>query len=174
MPIKYRFVWIVFAGILSACSVKESKQPLNTKQAALESRTTDFTAWENSKIGKSYLPVYSQIYQLHEHRTYNLTVTVSLRNVSPTDTVYISKADYHDTSGQLIKAYISKPIYLKPLETVEIVISENDEQGGTGGNFIFEWAVKNELYIPLFEAIMISTTGQQGLSFTTRAVQISK
>lgn len=124
--------------------------------------------------GTTYLPVYSQIYQLHRHKTYDLTVTVSIRNVSVTDTLYILAADYHDASGEQIRHYISDPVFIRPLETVEIVIDEFDRAGGTGGNIIFDWAMNNDRNEPLFEAVMISTTGQQGLSFTSRGVRIFK
>lgn len=122
--------------------------------------------------GKTYLPVYSQIYQLHEHKKYDLTVTVSLRNISAKDTIYIMGAEYFNESGGSIRKYFSHTIFLKPLETAEIVIDELDKEGGTGGNFMFKWAVKNKNNLPLFEAVMISTTGQQGLSFSTRGVRV--
>ena len=60
------------------------------------------------------------------------------------------------------------------METLEIIIEEDDTEGGSGANFIFDWAVNNEKNPPLFEAVMISTHGTQGLSFTTRGVQIFK
>jgi 5,10-methenyltetrahydromethanopterin hydrogenase len=82
------------------------------------------------------------------------------------------KADYINTIGENIRQYIKKPIYLKPLETIEIVINEQDIEGGSGANFIFDWTMKNEKNPPLFEAVMISTYGQQGLSFTTRGVPV--
>ena len=97
---------------------------------------------------------------------------VSLRNVSDADTIYISKADYYNTRGQLIRQYFKKPIQLKPLETVEIVIDEADEDGGSGANFIFEWSSKPKTPEPLFEAIMTSLRGSQGLSFTTQGRRI--
>ena len=58
------------------------------------------------------------------------------------------------------------------METVEIVIDEMDEQGGTGANFMFDWAMKKTSNEPLFEGVMISTSGQQGLSFTTQGRKI--
>ena len=57
-------------------------------------------------------------------------------------------------------------------ETLEIVIEETEEDGGTGGNFFFEWGVPKGDDPPFFEAVMISTLGQQGISFTTRAVTV--
>ena len=43
--------------------------------------------------GSSYLSVYSQIYNETEHKTYNLTATVSIRNVNISDTIYIDNAE---------------------------------------------------------------------------------
>ncbi len=123
--------------------------------------------------GIAYLPLYSHIYHIHETNPYMLTVTVSIRNVSLLDTAYILKCDYHNTEGKKIREYVHKPVFLKPLETIEIVISEADKDGGSGANFIFEWAMKNKKYPPLFEAVMISTQSQQGLSFVTRGIDIS-
>jgi hypothetical protein len=122
--------------------------------------------------GKTYLPIYSHIYHLHEHKTFDLTITVSIRNISKTDSIYILKADYYNTSGENIRKYLKNPIYLKPMETVEIIIEEQDNSGGSGANFLFDWAMKNDKNPPLFEAVMISTSGQQGLSFITRGLQV--
>ena len=118
------------------------------------------------------MPVYSEIYERTEKLTYGLTVTVSLRNVSAADSIFILRADYYNTHGDLLRKYINWPIYIKPMETVEIVIDEVDKGGGTGTNFIFDWAIKNPNLEPFFEAVMITTTGQQGISFTTQGINI--
>lgn len=124
--------------------------------------------------GTSYLSVYSQIYSLTEQRTYNLTATVSLRNTNRVDTIYVNKAEYFDTQGNLIRTYFNQPIFIAPMETVEIVIDEQDQEGGTGANFLFDWMVKKNTREPLFEGVMISTSGQQGLSFTTQGINYYK
>jgi hypothetical protein len=121
--------------------------------------------------GSSYLSVYSQIYNETEHKTYNLTATVSIRNVNTNDTIYIDNAEYFNTRGHAIRKYFKKTVYLAPMETVEIVIEENDKEGGTGANFHFDWRMKPSSNEPLFEAVMISSFGQ-GLSFTTQGIRI--
>ena len=63
-------------------------------------------------------------------------------------------------------------MYLTPMETTEIIIDEVDIAGGTGSNFIFEWKIPENCSEPLFEGVMSSTIGQQGLSFTTYAKRI--
>jgi len=121
--------------------------------------------------GSSYLSVYSQVYNETEHKTYNLTATVSIRNVNRSDTIYIDNAEYFNTRGHAIRKYFKKTVYLAPMETVEIVIDEIDQEGGTGANFLFDWRVKPLSNEPLFEAVMISSYGQ-GLSFTTKGKRI--
>lgn len=162
---------LLIVMMIHACSGKETdKYPI--KQANWTSRQNTIETFDSDYRGKTYLPVYSHIYHIHEHRTFDLTITISIRNISLSDSVYILKADYYNTIGENIRQYIKKPIYLRPLETIEIVIDEQDIEGGSGANFVFDWATKNKKNPPLFEAVMISTHGQQGLSFSTRGVNI--
>lgn len=122
--------------------------------------------------GTSYLSFYSQIYSLTEHKTHDLTVTISMRNTSDTDTLYIGKADCFGTHGELVRHYFKRPIFLVPMETAEIVIEELEYEGGTGANFLFDWYISEEGTEPIFESIMISTSFQQGLSFVTQGKRI--
>lgn len=122
--------------------------------------------------GRSYLSIYSNIYTNSQHRKHELTVTVSLRNVNDRDTIYILNADFHDTHGKKLKSYLDHAIVIEPLETVEMVIEESDNSGGSGASFIFGWSKKENSIDPFFEAVMISTQGQQGLSFTTQGRKI--
>jgi hypothetical protein len=160
--------------ILTLCMACREKEKLSSMDPVKwEERTVSSMVLTDSlESGKSYLSIYSQIFSLTEHKTHNLTVMVSLRNRSDKDTIYMDNARFYDTHGKLIHNYFVKPIYLAPLETLEIVIDETDTAGGTGGNFIFEWKIPKTCPEPLFEAIMSSTTSQQGLSFVTEAKRI--
>lgn len=135
----------------------EKKVQLNTQDSALHQ-------------GSTHLSVYSSIYSQTEHRTHNLTATVSMRNINISDSLYITKAVYHDTKGEPIYTYFDYPVGLSPMETLEIVINQKDGKGGTGGNFVFEWYTAANA--PHFEAVMISTSGQQGISFRTEGINI--
>lgn len=130
-------------------------------------RRLDINPKDSLDSGKTYLSIYSQIYSMSQHKKHNLTALASMRNTSDVDTIYIVSAKYYDAHGKLIRTYFDKSIYLAPMETTEIIIEELDIEGGTGSNFIFEWKKKKETSSPLFEGIMNSTLGQQGLSFTT-------
>ena len=53
-------------------------------------------------------------------------------------------------------------------DKIDYIITEKDKTGGSGANFIVVW--KSDTYVnpPIVETIMISTKGQQGISFTSR------
>jgi hypothetical protein len=136
------------------------------------SRKMEGNANNLHKKSRTYLPVYSQVYTISEERKEDLAATVSIRNTDLKDLIYLSKVDYYNTEGHLIRRYLNSPIFVKPMETIEIVIETFDNEGGTGANFIFEWQKGDSTSKPLFEAVMISTAGQQGISFTTRGVDV--
>jgi len=167
---KKGFLLLLFIVFIFSCEDEKTISSYNPVD--WEARSIENSVIDSLQKGTSYLSVYSQIYSQTEHRTHNLTSTVSMRNIHMNDTIYIKKAAYFNTEGQLIRTYFDHPIYIAPLETVEIVVDETDVEGGTGANFIFEWSIKDSTPEPHFEGVMISTSGQQGLSFTTRGVKL--
>jgi hypothetical protein len=168
MNIKYLSILLVM--VLFSCTEKKEISSINQENWA--KRAANISDKDSLEHGKSYLSIYSQIYSMSEHKTHNLTAMASLRNTSDVDSVYITKAIYYDTHGKIVRTYFDFPIYLAPMETTEIIIDEIDVSGGTGSNFIFEWKIPKNCPEPLFEGIMSSTIGQQGLSFTTLAKRI--
>lgn len=165
-----KFLLLLVLTLFTSCTPEMVEKIY--KQGSWETRQISEGVYTNFVHGQSYLPLYSHIYYQQSNKAFYLTSTVSIRNISSKDPFYLLKADYYDTNGVLVKGYLKNPIYINPLETIEIVIAESDTTGGSGANFIFDWAIKNEKNLPLFEAVMISTSGQQGLSFSTRAVQV--
>lgn len=163
---KYLNLLIVFSLFISSC--KNAPELSSTDPINWDKRTASHFMPDSLVSGLTYLSVYSQIYSETEHKTHPLTSTISMRNTNRKDTVYISKAEYYNTAGKAIRTYFDKPIFLAPMETVEIVIDQEDREGGTGANFIFDWAIRPQSNEPYFECVMISTYGQQGLSFTTQ------
>lgn len=163
------FLFITLSLFVS-CTQEKEISSMNSQN--WEQRSIDSSGLTSLETGRTYLSVYSQIYSQNEHKTHDLTVTVSMRNPNPEDSVYIHKAEYYDNSGALIRTYFDKPIYLAPMETAEIIIDERDKTGGTGANFLFDWNKNPDINSPIFEAVMISTYGQQGLSFTTQGVEL--
>ncbi len=156
---------LMVVSLLGACSEEQEIDPIH--QVDWKKRTANLKAEDSLASGMTYLSVYSQIYSQTEHKSHNLTATVSLRNTNLSDTVFVTKAEYFNTEGHSVRTYFEDPIYLAPMETVEIVIAEMDKQGGTGGNFLFTWKTRPGKNEPLFEAVMITTSMHQGLSFST-------
>ena len=167
---KKHFLFILILVFISSCEKSKSISSINPENWS--KRKNNISQKDSLEYGKSYLSIYSQIYSISEHKTHNLTAMISLRNTSDTDTIYITRAEYFDTDGKSIRKYFDHPIFMKPLETTEIIIDEVDTSGGTGSNFLFEWKVPKNSPEPLFEGVMNSTMGQQGLSFTTQAKRI--
>ena len=158
--------------LLFVFSCENNKEISSVNETNWKSRTITHVLSDSLIQGKTYLSVYSQIYSETEHKVHNLTATVSLRNINTIDTVYIDKATYFNTYGEAIRAYFEKTIFIAPMETVEIIIDEHDKEGGTGANFVFDWRVKPHSNEPFFESVMITTSGQQGISFTTQGKKI--
>jgi hypothetical protein len=115
-----------------------------------------------------YVPAYSHIYSGNNERPFLLTVTLSIRNIDPEHQIDITKVDYYETQGIILKKFINKPISLKPLESSRYIIPERDKSGGSGANFIVEWKSDKLVNPPIVESIMIGTQTQQGISFTSR------
>ncbi|WP_111707827.1 DUF3124 domain-containing protein [Lutibacter citreus] len=166
-----KYISIILLILLFGCNEKKEISSINPEN--WEKRSINLNKIKDSlEYGKSYLSIYSQIYSMNQHRVHNLTAMVSLRNTSDLDSIYILKAEYYDTHGNSVRKYFNYPIFLAPMETTEIIIDEIDVTGGTGSNFIFEWKIPKNCPEPLFEGVMSSTMGQQGLSFTTLAKRI--
>ena len=121
-----------------------------------------------------YVSIYSDIYSESKDVKFNLTATLSIRNTSLTDTLFIEGINYYNSAGQVVRRYLDRPIYLDALQSIEYVIEEDDTAGGTGANFLVQWGSKTDDIHPLFEGIMISTHGQQGISFRTAGVSVSR
>lgn len=155
--------------LLAGCQPKEEVIKVEEENWAKHRAVVSET--DSLVHGKSYLSVYSQIYSFTENQKNSVTATVSMRNVSETDTIYVLKAAFYNTEGVKIRSYFDFPIAIVPMETIQIVIPHEDNEGGTGSNFLFEWKTPRNCPEPLFEGVMCSTQGTQGFSFSTQAVR---
>jgi len=161
----------IFILILLFIGCGQSEPQNSSEEINFDQRIVTKQLQDSLINGETYLSVYSQIYGLTQTRIHDLTVIASMRNMNARDTVFIQKADLYDTHGALITSYVEEVIFIAPMETIEIIIEENDPSGGTGANFLFEWQKPESSQDPLFEGVMISTSGQQGLSFLTRGIR---
>lgn len=134
-------------------------------------------AQEGVKLSRGqsvYVPVYSHIYSMDKDRDYYLTATLSIRNTDMKYPISILAADYYDTHGKRLRGYIETPVRLEAMGSTHYVIEEFDKSGGVGANFVVRWKSEHPVNAPLMEAVMISTRGQQGISFTSRGQVIKE
>ena len=172
-----QYIFFLFLSLMTfgACEPipqnlnKEGEDILKTHELNTPSLNLE-TAFQDT----IYVPIYSDIYSESKNGRFLLTATLSIRNTSMTDSIFLKAIDYYDTAGNMVRKYNEKTLFLKPLESIDYVVDEKDESGGSGANFIIIWSAKNSNIKPIFEAVMISTKGQQGISFTSTGVSISR
>lgn len=123
---------------------------------------------------KVYVPIYSDIYYIDSKHTFSLTATLSIRNTSFKDSIYVFSIDYYNSAGQKIRRFNESTLLLKPMESVEFVVENKDDTGGVGANFVIDWGANDGAQKPFFQGVMIGTSGQQGISFTTEGIIIKK
>ena len=122
-----------------------------------------------------YIPIYSDIYVSIQNQKRLLAATLSIRNTSFSDSLFISKIDYFDTDGNLVRNYIDNPISLRPMSTINYVVEKEDDKGGSGANFIVELSAADKDIKPVIQAIMIGENGgNQAFAFSTEGYSIRK
>ena len=162
------FLLSLILAILTSCS--PNKVPETKHHSDFHFATVDKSVFE--KTEHVYIPIYSDIYFLDSKHTFSLTATLSIRNTSFKDSIYVFTVDYYNSAGENVRRYNESMILIKPMESVEYVVSNKDDTGGVGANFVVEWGAKAGAQRPYFQGIMIGTTGQQGISFTTEGIVI--
>lgn len=115
---------------------------------------------EPSRGALIYVPIYSSIFYKDSQRTIELSATLSIHNVDPVHPLTLTRIDYHDTNGKLVRHHLEQPLVLPALSTKNYVIDQADRTGGTGANFLVAWKSDVALTAPIVEALMISASSQ--------------
>jgi len=154
--------------LLVMVSCSQSKAPETKHHSNYHFAKVDKSAFEKTEL--VYIPIYSDIYYLDSKHTFSLTATLSIRNTSFKDSIYVFSIDYYNSAGQKVRRYNESTLLVKPMESVDFVVENKDDTGGVGANFVVEWGAKPEAQRPYFQGVMIGTSGQQGISFTTEGI----
>ena len=165
------FIFIAMIGMIISCERKYEKKihyPSDTYQY-IRTDTADLVIKQNV-----YVPIYSHIYSRDGKTIQGLTATLSIRSMDFADSLFILKADYYGSDGKLIKEYLDSTLLLKPMNSVEFVVEEEENEGGAGANFIIEWSAKKQVLAPLIQAVMLTTFDRSGISFVVNGVPIQK
>ena len=133
--------------------------------------------WGNSEVENVfgevlYVPVYSSIYHQND-KTFDLTATLSIHNADINSGITVLKINYYDTNGELVRSFIDNNFRLSPLQSKQFIIKDTDISGGTAAKFVIQWISEKRVIKPVVEAVMISTSSQQGISFKTESRVIS-
>jgi Protein of unknown function (DUF3124) len=126
--------------------------------------------------GAFYVPVYSSVSMSQGKLRGDFSVTLSIHNASETKPLVLKRIAYFDTVGKMVESYLKAPIALKPFSTVEVFIAATDVRGGTGANFVVDWAAAGEIAEPAIEALMVGSIGNGHYAFISqgRAIKIIK
>ncbi len=121
-----------------------------------------------------YIPIYSEIHMEHDTRKLRLTVTVSIRNTSQKDTIYLENINQYNAKGKIVHQYLDETMFLTPMQSTNYVIEEDESEMEVEGSFIINWGAKSADPKPIFQAVMISAHGPQGISFVTEGVSLTR
>lgn len=118
--------------------------------------------------GAFYVPVYSSVSMAQGKLRADFSVTLSVHNASETRPLVLKRVAYFDTSGKMVESYLKAPVALKPFSTIEVFIPTSDVRGGTGANFVVDWAATGEIAEPAVEALMVGGVGAGHYAFISQ------
>ena len=118
--------------------------------------------------GAFYVPVYSSVSMSQGKLRANFSVTLSIHNTSESRPLVLKRVAYFDTSGRMVESYLKSPVALKPFSTIEVFIAASDVRGGTGANFVVDWAAAGEIAEPAVEALMVGGVGAGHYAFISQ------
>jgi hypothetical protein len=161
-----------FFAILAALSIlhgasadAQSASPIEQNFA---SSLTAIPAENLTVSGAFYVPVYSSVSMSQGKLRADFSVTLSVHNASETRPLVLKRIAYFDTSGKMVDSYLKSPVALKPFSTIEVSIAANDVRGGTGANFVIDWAAAGEIAEPAVEALMVGSVGAGHYAFISQ------
>jgi hypothetical protein len=118
--------------------------------------------------GAFYVPAYSSVSMSQGKTRADFSVTLSIHNASETRPLVLKRIAYFDTGGKMVESYLKAPIALKPFSTVEVFVPTTDVRGGTGANFVVDWAATGEIAEPVVEALMLGGLGSGHYAFISQ------
>ncbi|MDH2353427.1 DUF3124 domain-containing protein [Bradyrhizobium sp. SSUT18] len=140
---------------------------VNIEQSSADSLTA-MPKDELAVSGGFYVPAYSSVAMSQGKLRVDFSVTLSIHNASETQALVVKRIAYFDTAGKQVESYLKAPVALKPLATVSIFIPTDDVRGGTGANFIVDWAATSEIAEPVVEALMVGGVANAHYAFISQ------
>lgn len=162
-------MWIVLwlIALLSPFAPAIAQPKVNIEQAFADSLTA-LPKEELTVSGGFYVPAYSSVAMSQGKLRVDFSVTLSVHNASETQALVVKRIAYFDTAGKQVETYLKAPVALKPLATVSIFIPTDDVRGGTGANFLVDWAATGEISEPVVEALMVGGVANAHYAFISQ------
>ena len=172
-----RRVLVILFGIVLVGAIWAVRPTINSQTIPVVSSAQAQTAAESPAAFTGPLTELPNIERLRTRHTAYVAAYSTVRlgggklvvhNTSEKSPLVLLRVDYFGTAGNLLHRYLAGPIAIRPLGSAETFVPAEDTRGGTGANFVVEWAAEGEITEPLIEAVMVGTLGAQGFSFTSR------
>src|SRR3954452_19926932 len=160
-----------FLAILAALSILYSpaaSAQTGTIEQNFAASLTALPAENLAVSGAFYVPVYSSVSMSQGKLRADFSVTLSVHNASETRPLVLKRIAYCDTAGKMVESYLKAPIALKPFSTIEVFIPPSDVRGGTGANFVVDWAATGDIAEPAVEALMVGGIGAGHYAFISQ------
>ena len=159
-----------FLAVLATLSILHSAeaQTAGTLEQSFAGSLTAVPAEALAVSGAFYVPVYSSVSMSAGRLRADFSVTLSIHNASETKPLVLKRIAYFDTSGKMVESYLKTPVALKPFSTIEVFIAATDVRGGTGANFVVDWAATGEIAEPAVEALMVGSVGPGHYAFISQ------
>jgi hypothetical protein len=166
LMIKLVHIFFIFLLLFSfvSCKNQESAKENNSPAISFSPETLKIPDAGGKKLRGQvvYMPIYSNI--PYAKQQFDLSAFLAIHNTDLKTQIKITKIDFFNTDGKLVKSFISSPQQISPLATMIISIPQSD-QNGTGANFLVEWIADQQVNEPLIESIMKDLSGNKGLAF---------
>jgi hypothetical protein len=126
-----------------------------------------------------YVPSYSHI----PHGNFDkrgkpdrmlLSTLLSIRNTDHERPMTLVSAKYYDTDGKLIREYAPKPVEIAPMATIQYMVENKDDTGGSGAKFLVVWKSASPISAPLVETVNAYFFGTQSMAFTATGRPINR
>jgi len=172
MRIKRAMCHMLAGGfLLVAMTIFMSSARAETADTIEKSFATSLTTMPAEPLaisGSFYVPVYSSVAMAQGRLRVDFSVTLSVHNASDARPLVLKRIAYFDTSGKMVESYLKSPVALKPFSTIEVSIATSDVRGGTGANFVVDWAATGEIAEPVVEALMVGNVGAAHYAFISQ------
>ncbi|MBR0849049.1 DUF3124 domain-containing protein [Bradyrhizobium diazoefficiens] len=161
-------LWLIAGlGPFASAAPVVAQPKVNIEQNFADSLTV-LPKEELGVSGGFYVPAYSSVAMSQGKLRVDFSVTLSVHNASETRPLVVRRIAYFDTAGKQVESYLKAPVALKPLATISIFVPTDDLRGGTGANFLVDWAATEEIAEPVVEALMVGGVANAHYAFISQ------